>query len=251
MFFSSLLLLSSDLYTSSFILAIVSCSFETMFSDKDNMCSIDFLPEEMLIEIFRYLPTSSLLCGVAQTCWSWRSIVRRESEFGFLVNDILIDGNQLGEDNSEFGVSEILTLNSPLHCIEMRNLSKSVARSVLESVKTNSEKVKKLSFACCDCSNISIRSLNKIESLSFGLDCNVPIRVLEEISVSFPNLNELKFPNIPSAFIPLILHSHPRIQGSCQGGNDREIKFQEIEIVIFLYLWLIKLAKLFRRSKRS
>ena len=210
------------------------------------MCSIDILPEEILIEIFRNLPTSSLLCGVAQTCWSWRSIVRRESEFGFLVNDILIDGNRLGEDNSEFVVSEILTLNSPLHCIEMRNLSKSVARSVLESVKTNSEKVKKLSFACCDCSNISIRSLNKIESLSFGSDCNVPIRVLEEISVSFQHLNELKFPNIPAAFIPLILHSHPRIQGSCQRGNDREI-----EIVIFLYLWLIKLAKLFRRSKRS
>ena len=177
--------------------------------------SIDALPEEILIQIFCFLPTSSLLCGVAQTCWLWYDIVRRESEFGFLVNEIVIDRNRLGEENSEIcvSVSEILSLNSPLTSIELRNLSKNVARTVLESVETNSNKVKRVSFAFCDCSNISIRNLKEIESLSFGSDCNVPIRVLEEISVSFQNLNELKFPNIPSAFIPLILQSHLRIQG--------------------------------------
>ena len=56
-----------------------------MSADNEELASIACLPEEILVEIFRLLPASDLLCGVASTCWSWNWIVKRESECGRLI----------------------------------------------------------------------------------------------------------------------------------------------------------------------
>ena len=94
-------------------------------------------------------------------------------------------------------------------------------------VETEMSDLKQLSFVSCDCTITTIRKLENLESLHFRSDCLVPIRVMEEISNSFENLIELRFPNIPSGFIPLVIRNHPRIQGklsSCLQCLRREDK---------------------------
>ena len=108
----------------------------SFFDDNGSTTSITDLPEEILIEIFRYLPTSTLLCGVAQTCSSWNWIVQRESELGRLVKDISLDRNRLHVENSDLGesVAQILTRFLPLQGLELNNFTKKDVEVALQQV---------------------------------------------------------------------------------------------------------------------
>ena len=46
------------------------------------------LPCEILLEIFRFLPASSLLCSVMLVCRNWYWILRREFDRGQLVQSV-------------------------------------------------------------------------------------------------------------------------------------------------------------------
>ena len=100
--------------------------------------------------------------------------------------------------------------------IELLNLTKKSAQLIVESLHQEATEIRKLSFNFSDCSLICISKLNKLEALHFTCDCPLPIRVIEEIANSFDNLTELKVPNIPTGFIPLILRNHSRIKGKIQ-----------------------------------
>lgn len=105
-------------------------------SEENGSISITDLPEEILIEIFRYLATSTLICGVSQTCTSWNWIVQRESDLGRLVKDIALDRNRLRFENLDLGdsVSQILTRFSPLQGLELNNFTKKDAEVTLQQV---------------------------------------------------------------------------------------------------------------------
>ena len=111
----------------------------SLSDDNGSSTSITDLPEEILIEIFRYLPTSTLLCGVSQTCSSWNWIVQRESELGRLVKDISLDRNRLHLENSDLGesVAQILTRFSPLQGLELNNFTKKDAEVTLQQVMSH------------------------------------------------------------------------------------------------------------------
>ncbi len=105
-------------------------------------------------------------------------------------------------------------------------------------VESEMSELKRLSFISCDCTIITIQKLEKLESLNFRSDCLIPIRVMEEISNSFENLVELRFPNIPSGFIPLVIRNHPRIQ-----GNLFKIKKMRNGVEEFQSNWILFYSK--------
>jgi len=85
------------------------------------------LPEEILLEIFKYLSTGTLLCGVAQACQSWYWLVRRESELGRIIKNVTIDRNRLGALQTELveTVEEILNCHRleilrPIYAFNLR-----------------------------------------------------------------------------------------------------------------------------------
>ena len=74
--------------------------------------------------------------------------------------------------------------------------------------------VEKLSFVSCDCSLVSFGDLQNLTELHFCPDSIVPIRIVEQICTNFVgNLTELKVPNIPAAFVPLVTQNHQKIRG--------------------------------------
>ena len=187
-------------------------------SSNDVISPILNLPEEILVEIFSHLPTSTLLRGVAQTCRTWYWIVRRESESGRILKSLDIDRNWLGPDAPDVveTFSEILSCYGSAQSFRFRNFDRKTLTSVVDDVLKVSDdvEVKKLSFVSCDCSTLSISDLGFLGSLHFCLESIVPVRIVEQISGSFRNLTELKIPNIPAAFVPLVVQNHSKIQGN-------------------------------------
>ena len=105
-------------------------------STSDVISPILNLPEEILVEIFSHLPTSSLLRGVAQTCRTWYWIVRRESESGRILKSLDIDRNWLGPDAPDVveTFSEILSCYGSAQSFRFRNFDRKTLTSVVDDV---------------------------------------------------------------------------------------------------------------------
>ena len=53
--------------------------------------NMDSLPPEILLHIFRFLPTRSLLLSATPTCSRWRQLIGCEVANGRLANEVELD----------------------------------------------------------------------------------------------------------------------------------------------------------------
>ena len=66
----------------------------------------------------------------------------------------------------------------------------------------------------CDCTSIDLASCkSSLETLCFDSETTINTKTWEVLSSGFRNLKELRIPNIPSGFIPLILKDKNSIEG--------------------------------------
>lgn len=79
------------------------------------------LPEEIILYISTYLPTSDLFQGLSCTCWYLNNLISSASSFGNVANFIYLTNNvfkNLNDEEQKSLVNHILSSCTPLKGIE-------------------------------------------------------------------------------------------------------------------------------------
>lgn len=194
---------------------------------------MELLPEEVLLIILGNLDLASLLGGIGATSWYFYWLVRRDLKW--LNHNLTLDRDGLewsldeGQETIETKVDTLIGQFAPLKRLSLKNFPCKLVSSTLQSLSRHHHEGEgcALELSGCNCGEVSLLglplSINKLRLLS---SCeNIKTRMWEEMAVMPHCLTELTIPNVPSAFLPLILHNQRQIQVLSVGELSNQLVY--------------------------